>query len=308
MALSITSTYAGEFAGKYIAAALLSGDTIAKGGIEVKPNIKYKEVIKKVATASLIANGTCDFTNAGDVTLTERIIQPEEFQVNLELCKTPFVSDWEAAQMGYSAFEKMPPKFSDFLIGHVSAEVAQKTEQNIWVGVNATAGEFDGIITLAKADSDVSDISGTTVTHANVVAEMSKVIDACPSALYGKEDLNLYVSQNVAKAYVRALGGYSIGVGANGINDQGQMWYSGQDLSFDGVNIFLANGMSDNQMVLAQKSNLYFGTGLMNDLNLVKVLDMADLDGSQNARFIMRFTATVQYGYGSEIVLYDPTV
>ena len=308
MALSITSTYAGEFAGKYIAAALLSGDTIAKGGIEVKPNIKYKEVIKKVATASLIANGTCDFTNAGDVTLTERIIQPEEFQVNLELCKTPFVSDWEAAQMGYSAFEKMPPKFSDFLIGHVSAEVAQKTEQNIWVGVNATAGEFDGIITLAKADSDVSDISGTTVTHANVVAEMSKVIDACPSALYGKEDLNLYVSQNVAKAYVRALGGYSIGVGANGINDQGQMWYSGQDLSFDGVNIFLANRMSDNQMVLAQKSNLYFGTGLMNDLNLVKVLDMADLDGSQNARFIMRFTATVQYGYGSEIVLYDPTV
>ena len=70
----------------------------------------------------------------------------------------------------------------------------------------------------------------------------------------------------------------------------------------------IANGLDDNQMVLAQKSNLYFGTGLMNDLNLVKVLDMADLDGSQNARFIMRFTATVQYGYGSEIVLYDPTV
>jgi len=306
MALSITSTYAGEFAGKYIAAALLSGDTISKGGIEVKPNIKYKEVIKKVATASLIANGSCDFTNAGDVTLTERIIQPEEFQVNLELCKTPFISDWEAAQMGYSAFEKMPPKFSDFLIGHVSAEVAQKTEQNIWNGVNATAGEFDGIVTLAKADSDVSDITGTTVTNANVVAEMAKVIDACPSALYGKEDLNLYISQNVAKAYIRALGGFANVTG--GVDNQSQMWYSGQVLSFDGVNIFLANGLDDNQMVLAQKSNLYFGTGLMNDLNLVKVLDMADLDGSQNARFIMRFTATVQYGYGSEIVLYDPTV
>jgi hypothetical protein len=46
----------------------------------------------------------------------------------------------------------------------------------------------------------------------------------------------------------------------------------------------------------------------MNDMNLVKTLDMADLDGSQNVRFIMRFTATVNYGYGSEIVLYDPTV
>ena len=308
MALSITSTYAGEFAGKYIAAALLSGDTIAKGGIEVKPNIKYKEVIKKVATSGLIANGSCDFTNAGDVTLTERIIQPEEFQVNLELCKTPFVSDWEAVQMGYSAFEKMPPKFSDFLIGQISAEVAAKNETNIWNGANASAGEYDGLVTLFKADSDVSDISGTTVTHSNVIAEMGKVVDACPSTIYGKEDLNLYVSQNVAKAYVRALGGYSIGVGANGIGDQGQMWYNGQGLSFDGVQIFMAPGLSDNQMVLAQKSNLYFGTGLLNDMNLVKVLDMADLDGSQNVRFIMRYTASVQYGYGSEVVLYDPTV
>ena len=183
MALSITSTYAGQFSGKYIAAALLSGNTIAKGGIEVKPNIKLKEVVKKVATSGLIVDGTCDFTNAGNVTLTERIIAPEEFQVNLELCKTPFVSDWEAVQMGYSAYEKLPPKFSDFLIGHVAAEVAQKTEQNIWVGANGSAGEFDGLITLAKADSDVSDISGTTVTHTNVVAEMAKVVDACPSAL-----------------------------------------------------------------------------------------------------------------------------
>ena len=304
MALSITSTYAGEFAGKYIAAALLSSNTIEKGGIEVKPNIKLKEVIKKVATSGLIANSSCDFTDAGDVTLTERILQPEEFQVNLQLCKTPFVSDWEAAQMGYSAFENMPPKFSDFLIAHISAEIAAKNETNIWVGANATAGEFDGLVTLAKADSDVSDITGTTVTSSNVIAEIGKVIDACPNAIYGKEDLYLYVSKNVAKAYVRALaaqgGGYE-----NKVN----MWYNmDSPLSFDGVSIFLANGLNDNQMMLAQKSNLYFGTGLLNDLNLVKVLDMADLDGSQNVRFIARYTAGVQYGIGSEIVLYDPTV
>ena len=54
---SITTTYAGEFAGKYISAALLSANTIEKGGIEVKPNIKFKEVIKKLATGALIANG-----------------------------------------------------------------------------------------------------------------------------------------------------------------------------------------------------------------------------------------------------------
>lgn len=304
MALSITSNYAGQWAGKYIAAALLSGDTIAKGGIEVLPNIKYKENISKMAVSGIIANGSCDFTSAGNIALTERVLQPEEFQVNNEFCLTPFVSSWEAAELGFSAYEKMPKKFSDFLIGEVAAQVAQKTEQSIWNGANATAGEFDGFVTLFKADSDVSDISGTTVTSANVIAEMGKVIDACPSALYGKEDLYLYVSKNVAKAYVRALaaqgGGYE-----NRVN----MWYTmDQPLTFDGVNIFLAQGLNDNQMVLAQKSNLYFGTGLLSDHNLVKTLDMADLDGSQNVRVIMRFTSGIQYGYGTEVVLYDPTV
>lgn len=308
MALSITSNYAGQWAGKYIAAALLSGDTIAKGGIEVMPNIKYKSNISKMAVSGMIANSSCDFTSAGNIALTEKVLQPEEFQVNNEFCLTPFVSSWEAAEMGFSAYEKMPKKFSDFLIGEVAAQVAQKTEQSIWNGANATAGEFDGLVTLFKADADVNDITGTTVIHTNVIAEMGKVVDACPNAVYAKEDLKLYVSQNVAKAYVRALGGYSIGVGANGINDQGQMWYSGQDLSFDGVNIFLAPGLDNNQMVLAQKSNLYFGTGLMNEHNLCKTLSMADLDGSQNVRVIMRFTSGVQYGYGTEVVLYDPTV
>jgi hypothetical protein len=45
---SITTTYAGEFAGKYIAAALLSAPTLDKGGITIMPNVKYKQVIKRV--------------------------------------------------------------------------------------------------------------------------------------------------------------------------------------------------------------------------------------------------------------------
>jgi len=57
-------------------------------------------------------------------------------------------------------------------------------------------------------------------------------------------------------------------------------------------------------MVAAQSSNLHFGTGLMNDQNEIKVLDMADLDGSQNVRFVMRYTAAVNYAIGSEIVWY----
>ena len=307
---NVTTTYAGEFAGKYISAALLSGSTIANGGIEVKPNVKYKEVIKKIATDAIVKDASCDFTATSTVTLTERILQPEEFQVNLEFCKKTFKSDWEAVQMGYSAFDNLPPAFADFILAHVVAKVAEKMESNIWKGATATAGEFDGLVTLATADAGVIDVASPVsggITAANVIAELGKLVDAIPAALYGKEDLYLYISQSVARDYVRALGGFGAsGLGANGTNAQGTQWFNNGSLSFDGVKIFVANGLANDYMMAAQKSNLYFGTGLLADHNEVKLIDLADIDGSENVRVVMRFTAGVQYGISTEIVLYTP--
>jgi len=302
---NLTTTYAGEFAGKYISAALLSGDTLANELITIKPNIKHKEVLKKVASDSLVKDATCDFDPTSTLTLTERILTMEEYQVNLQLCKKDFVTDWEAIQMGYSAYSNLPPSFADFLIAHVADKTAQKMEQNIWGGTNANAGEFDGFVTTLGADSDVIDVSGTTVTSSNVVTELGKVADAIPSAVYAKEDLFIYVPSNVYRAYVRSLGGFASNVGAAGIDNRGTLWFNGQALTFDGINVVLARGLASNKMVAAEKSNLYFGTGLLSDHNEVKVIDMADIDGSQNVRIVMRFTAGIQHGIGGDIVLYS---
>ena len=305
---SITTTYAGEFAGKYISAALLSADTIEGGGITIKPNVKYKEVLKTLSTDAIVKDATCDFSDTSTLTLAEKILQPEEFQVNLELCKSDFASDWEAISMGYSAFDELPANFADYLIGHVAAKVAQKTEQTIWTGATANAGEFNGFGALLAADADVVDVTAVVggVTAANVIDELGKVVDAIPTSVYGKEDLYIYVPQNIARAYVRALGGFGAsGLGANGVASQGTTWYNGGDLAFDGVKIFVASGMANNTMVAAQKSNLFFGTGLLSDHNEVKLLDMADLDGSKNVRVVMRYTAGVQIGIGADIVYYS---
>ena len=308
MALSITSTYAGEFAGKYISAALLSGNTIANGLIEVKPNVKFKEVLKRVDLSGMIANASCDFTDAGTVALTERILEPKELQVNLELCKTPFQSDWEAISMGYSAHDDLPKTFSDYFIGLMAGKIAEATENSIWSGT-AGAGSFDGFATLLTAATlpsgqDIAKVAGG-VTASNVIDELGKVVDAIPSSLYGNDDLLMYVSQNVFRAYKRALGGFQAnGVGANGVNGQG----ANQDIDvqfFDGVKVVSANGLADDTMVATLKSNLYFGTGLLSDANEVKVLDMADLDGSKNVRFIARYTAGVQIGVLEDVVFYS---
>ena len=307
---SISTTYAGEFAGKYIAAALLSAPTLDKGGITIMPNVKYKQVIKRVATDGIIKNATCDFDPTSTITLTERILQPESFQVNLQLCKTDFRSDWDAIQMGYSAFDVLPKSFADFLIAHAAEKVAAGMETSIWSGVNATAGEFAGIMTQLTTDAALpaaQEIAGTTVDASNVIAELGKIVDACPATIYGKEDLTLYVSNNIYRAYVRALGGFAAsGVGANGYDNKGTNQTLG-DLYFDGVRVFMANGLASNKALLAEKSNLYFATGLLNDMNEVRVIDMAENDGSQNVRVVMRFTADAKYGFASDVVTYGIT-
>jgi len=303
---SITTTYAGEFAGQYISAALLSGSTLDNGLISIKPNIKFKEVIKKVSTDGLVKDAGCDFDPTSTLTLTERILEPTSQQVNLQLCKKDFQSDWDAVSMGISSFDSLPPSFADFLIGHVAAKVAQRTEQSIWNGEAATNGDFAGFKELMLADTDVTDVgAGAAVTAENVIEKLGLVVDAINPSIYTSEDLYIYVSQNVARAYVRALGGFQATIGAAGVDNQGTQWYNGGGLTFDGVKIAVANGLDNNTMVAAEKSNLFFGTGLLSDNQEVKVIDMADIDGSQNVRVVMRFTAGVQYGIGTDIVLYS---
>ena len=310
---NITTSYAGEFAGEYIAAALLSASTIDDGGLTVKANISFKEVIKKLATGNLVSPASCDFAPNSSVTLTERIIQPVELQVNLQLCKYDFVNDWESQSMGYGLGQSLPPKFSDFMIAHVASEVAQNTEFCIWQGDTTAASNnsFDGfekLIAAAAAAGDIpaaQQVTAATLSAANIIAQMSLVVDAIPAALYGKEDLFLYVGSAAAKFYVQALGGFAAqGLGANGVENMGTQWWNNGSLTVNGVRVFVCPGMSDNKMYVAQRSNLYFGTGLLNDTNAVKVLDMSDLDASNNVRMVMRFTSTVQFGVASDIVEY----
>ena len=300
-----SSSYAGEFAGKYLGAALLSASTLDSGAITILPNIKYKAAMKVGTFSNLVRSADCDFdaTTSGLV-LTEKVLTPSELQVNLQICKKELHADWEAAQMGFSAFDELPPLFSDYVISRVAAEVANATETSIWSGA-AGEGSFDGFKTLLAADATVVDVAKATVTSANVIAQLGAIIDAAPSAILGKEDLTLYVSTNIARAYIRALGGFAATIGGAGVDNKGTTWYNGGELSFEGINIFVAKGLGDNEAVLAQKSNLFFGTGLLDDRNEVRVIDMSDTDGSQNVRVVMRYTAGVQIGIGSDIVLYS---
>ena len=307
------STYAGEAASDFIAASLLSAKTLENNLITLHPNVKYREVIQKLDVAGIVQDASCDFVTSGSATITERELTPKELQVNLQLCKQTFVDSWEALSLGYSAFNDIPKNFTDYLVSYVGGKVAEATEISIWQGSAATNGQFqgfDGLFTTSIAAGTATDVlpalssgSGAVVSgsidSSNVLERLNDVYATIPDTVFGKEDLVIYAPTNVTKAYQQALSGVTnVGSFNNNLN------VGEKPSNFQGIEIVHAPGMKASTLVAAQKSNLHFGTGLMSDYNQVKVLDMSDIDGSENYRVIMRYTADTEFGIGQDIVYY----
>jgi len=308
---NITTTYAGQDSMKWVSQALLSGNTLANNLITIRPNIKYKEVIHRFEQTGVLQDASCDFTPNGSVTLTERYLQPKELQLNKVLCKNDFRSTWEAIEMGYSAHDVLPKSFADYMLAHQVRSVAASIETSIWNGSAAVSGEFDGFVTLLETDASLpsaQEVAGTTVDASDVVVELTKILTATPTRLLLSPDFKIYVSKNIQMAYIASLGGYGAsGLGANGYQGQGQMWYNNQPLYFQGYEIVVANGLPADTAIATTKDNLFFGCGLMNNQNECKVLDMSDIDGSDNVRIVMKMTAAVNYAIVQDVVTYGIT-
>jgi hypothetical protein len=292
---SLTTTYAGREAAGYIRAAFLSNESLS--AVTFKENIEYKQVVRRLVDNITFANATCDFTPTGTVTLTERILTLEKFQVHRQLCKKDFLADWEAKseQDGF-----LHASLTDALIANVLAGVAANNERLIWQGVNATAGEYAGFETLFLADAAVLDVaSPEAITSANVIEEMARLVLTLPTRVRrATEKPVIAVSSNVAEAFRTAI----LGLGGGSYLYQGEtvkMTWQGQ------YDIIECPGMSDDTMAFYQKSNLWFGTNLLDQWNNVAVLDMYQYDLSDNVRFAASFFAGVQYGFGDEIAFYQ---
>jgi hypothetical protein len=294
---SLTTTFAGREAAGYIRAAFLSNESLA--AVTFKENIEYKQVVRKLVDSITFANATCDFTPTGTVTLTERILTLEKFQVHRQLCKKDFLADWEAKseQDGF-----LHASLTDALIANVLAGVAANNERLIWQGVNATAGEYAGFETLFLADAAVLDVADPeAITTENVIAEMGRLVLTLPTRVRrATEKPVIAVSSNVAEAYRSAI----LGLGGGFYLYQGESVVMNWQGQYD---VIECPGMSDDTMAFYQKSNLWFGTNLLDQWNNVAVLDMYQYDLSDNVRFAASFFAGVQYGFGDEIAFYQYT-
>ena len=300
MAITVASNFAGKAAGFYISAALKASNSLDY--LTMIENIKFKSNIQALnQTVNSVVDSTCDFTPAGTLALTEKVLEPKNLQVNMDICKETLLSSWEALQMRAGAGAPPPASFDDYVISYMGEIIAQATENSIWSGTNV-AGQFNGFLgavtgyLIPGVDATVVQDAAAAVpyTAANIILNLQSAVANIPTTTLGKEDLHIYMSQRTYQYYISAVStlGYVNAYNMNG--DYIPM--------FEGYKLAVCNGMEENQMVVAQKSNLFFGTDLLSDATRINLMDMATLDGSDNIRMVARYSAGVQTGTGADIV------
>lgn len=299
MAITVNSNFAGRAAGFYVSAALKASNSLDY--LTMIENIKFKSNVQALnQTVNSVVDATCDFTAAGTLALTEKVLEPKNLQVNMDICKETLLSSFESLQMRAGAGAPPPASFDDYVISYMGEIIAEATENSIWVGTNV-AGQFNGFngaatgLLLPGVDATVVQSAATAAyTAANIIANLQQAVADIPVAALGKEDLHIYMSQRTYQYYISAVStlGYVNAYNMNG--DYVPM--------FEGYKIAVCNGMIENQLVIAQKSNLFFGTDLLSDATRINLMDMAQLDGSDNIRMVARYSAGVQTGTGADIV------
>ena len=299
MAITVASNFAGKAAGFYISAALKASNSLDY--LTMIENIKFKSNIQALnQTVNSVVDATCDFTAAGTLALTEKVLEPKNLQVNMDICKETLLSSWEALQMRAGAGAPPPASFDDYVISYMGEIIAQATEDSIWAGTNV-AGQFNGFLGAATGlllpgvdGTVVQDAAAGAYNAGTIIAELQGAVAAIPTTTLGKDDLHIYMSQRTYQYYISAVStlGYVNAYNMNG--DYVPM--------FEGYKIAVCNGMVENQLVIAQKSNLFFGTDLLSDATRINLMDMAALDGSDNIRMVARYSAGVQTGTGADIV------
>ena len=207
--VTVSSNYAGKAAGEIVGQMYKEADTIRLGLVTFAQNVNFKYNLRKIQYTDGTVDYSCgDFTPAGAITLSEKVITPKKVMNNFQVCKEDFRQTWSEELGGASAHnDLMPRDIGEAILMEVVKSQSSKIDDEIWQGVNATAGEIgDGFIPQFTADASVIKANNgivplaAAITEANVESELKKVLAAIPVSLRRK-DLVVAVAPNVFQAY-----------------------------------------------------------------------------------------------------------
>lgn len=303
---TISSNYEGKVAGSIIGASFKQADTLRLGLLTIAQNVNFKMNLRKLRYTDGTTDYSCGHTPAGAIVLSEKVIQPKKVKNDFDICKEDFRQTWSEDLEGASASNpNAPSDIMEAIQLELLSSQAEKVDDEIWSGVNATDGQIgDGLLVQWAADANVIKVgNGITsvaaaTTEANVEAHLKTALAAVPTSIRRKQ-LTVAVSPDVFQAYSFYL--ISKGIANDGTADEKQV-------KFGKYMLTEVNGLPDNTIAIFEKKNVVFATGLTGDHNEISLVDedsIGLLTGQVRGKMV--YNGGVGYYNSEEIVWFLTT-
>jgi hypothetical protein len=308
MAFDVTAltNYTKENEALLVTSSVLGAKTasLIKAQGNVMVGVKSSEKINIMDTDAIFqAGGTCGFNASGTTTFTQRTVTVGKIKVNESLCPKSLESKYlQKALPEGSRYDTIA--FAAEYNDKKSARIAAQLETALWAGDTASANvnlnKFDGLVKLIGSSAVESNnatyfgSTATSITSTNVVAVVDALYRAIPAQVVAKDDMTIFMSQDVFRTYTIAL------KNANMFN-----------YSFDGkadsefvlpgtsIKVVATPGLNGVSKLYAMRlSNAFLGTDLLNEEERYELFYAKEAD---EVRFVAEFKLGVNVAFLDEV-------
>lgn len=267
----------------------------------LQTGIKGPTALNLIDTDVVFGDGsTCGWNDAGETSLSQRILTPRALKVNMSICDKNLLSKWANYLVRVAANKTdadMP--FEQEFVDGVLKQVKAGIEKMIYQGDSTATGttEFDGLLKILAASGE-STITTSAASSVSAYAFLKQVAAKMPAAVLEKDDKVILVSAPMYNAFMQDLVTanlyhYNPGDGAN------EYLLPGTD-----IKVIAVNGLNDtasyDYAIAGSLSNIFYGVDLQGG---EEVFDLWYSKDNREFRFAIEFIAGVQVAYPQEIVL-----
>ena len=278
-----------------IRASILKGRTIDL--ISVQPDIKSSAAINILSSTAIWQAGACGWNAQGSTILTQKPLAVADIKKNEAICLNTLEAYYTQKMMKAGSYNEAIP-FEQLYSEELTEQTNKMLENLAWQGNTAGAGQLvytDGFIKLIDADGTVVTGTALALVAATIVAAIDEMVAAIPADAIDSEDLTLFVGYDT---YRTAAAAYR---NANLFHYTGE---EGADFTMmvPGTNVKMVavSGLTGTSRIfIAEASNLFAGTDLLNDSEQFKIFYSEDND---EVRVIQKFKIGFNFAFGARIV------
>jgi len=265
----------------------------------LQTGIKGATALNLLSTNVIFGNGfDCGWNEAGESTLSQRILTPGAVKVNMSFCDKTLLKTWMNYDVRVAAGQKNLPAEEDFMNGVIDAVKAQ-LEKAMWQGDttsnNANLNKFDGINKIMDAETPAG--TYTIQSGDSKTKILNGVYALIPSAAYEKGEVVAYVGYDFYRPWVQELianGNLVLNAGNGAVLDAVAMPTS---MLIPGTNVRVipvAGLDGTNRVYASYRDNFIYGVDLQGDDEKAEMWYSQD---NREYRLAIEFIAGVQVAY-----------